>query len=347
MKRLLKWAGFLLIIIVFYAVYVVFSTGFFRTIENTFDGDVIKKINIEGAEDMMFLADDNFVLVSASPRKKSLKVQQKEGALYLVDLNSKDYAIKKLTTDLDIPFAPHGISMFQTDSVFTVMAINHTLKGHFIEVFKLQNTMLTHVRTIDNPALISPNDVVMLDDKRFYFTNDHKYETGVGRFLEDYAGLGLSNVVYFDGEKFAEVDDGIAYANGINFDAKRNLLFVASPRNFLVKVYQSNKDGSLNFIEDIDCGTGVDNIEFDAQGNLWIGSHPNLLAFSFYAGGNSEKAPSEIIKINYRGTNDYTIDQVYMNDGAEMSASTVAIPFENKIITGNVMDKHFLVLRQN
>ena len=195
--------------------------------------------------------------------------------------------------------------------------------------------------------MVSPNDVVMLDENRFYFTNDHKYEEGVGRFLEDYGGLGLSNVVYFDGKNFKEVAKGIGYANGINYDKERKLLFVASPRNFEVKVYTTNEDGSLNFIEDIDCGTGVDNIEFDSEGNLWIGAHPNLLGFSSYAGGSSEIAPSEIIKIAYRGKNDYTIKQVYINDGNEMSASTVAAPYQDVIITGNVMDSHFLVLKPN
>lgn len=346
MNRLKKIVGYTLLVILLYAGYVVVSTGYFRTIENTFDSEVLKEIALEGAEDIMLVPETSFALVSASPRKKPLGEQEKLGGLYLINLNSKDYSTKKLTTDLEIPFAPHGISAYKTDSTYTVMAVNHTLKGHSFEVFRLRDSVLTFERTITNPALVSPNDVVMLDENRFYFTNDHKYEDGVGRLLEDYGGLGLSNVMYFDGEKYTEVAKGIGYANGINYDANRNLLFVASPRNFEVKVYSTNEDGSLNFIEDIECGTGVDNIEFDRAGNLWIGAHPNLLAFSSYAGGNSENAPSEIIKINYRGTNDYTIEQVYMNDGSEMSASTVAVTYQDIILMGNVMDTHFLVLKK-
>ncbi len=345
MKRLKKIVGYTLLAFLVYAGYVVVSTGYFRTIENTFNGKVVKEIPIEGAEDIMLVQDTGFALVSASPRKKSLDEQEKLGGLYLMDLSSKDYSIKKVTADLNIPFAPHGISMYKMDSTHTVMAVNHTLNGHSFEVFKLRDSVLTFERTITNPALVSPNDVVMIDENRFYFTNDHKYEDGIGRLLEDYGGLGLSNVMYFDGETYNEVAKGIGYANGINYDSKRKLLFVAEPRNFKVKVYNANEDGSLNFIEDIDCGTGVDNIEFDVEGNLWIGAHPNLLAFSSYAGGNKETAPSEIIKIVYRGTNDYTIEQVYMNDGSEMSASTVAAPYQDIILTGNVMDEHFLVLR--
>ena len=133
-------------------------------------------------------------------------------------------------------------------------------------------------------------------------------------------------------------------SGSINFDKKRQLLFVASPRKFLIKVYQTNPDGSLHFIEDIDCNTGVDNIEFDTIGNLWVGAHPNLLEFTAYAKGKTKYAPSELIKINYRGTNDYTIDSIYLEDGQEMSGATVAAPFGNLILAGNVKDNKFLIL---
>ncbi len=346
MKRFKRIVGLGLLAILIYAAYVVVSTGYFRTIDNMFDGEVVKEIAIEGAEDITIIPESGFALVSASPRKESLETQQASGGLYSIDINSTSHQVKKLTKDLAIPFAPHGISTFKTNSSYTVMAINHTLKGHSFEVFQLKDTILTFQKTITDPALVSPNDLVMLAENRFYFTNDHKYEDGVGRLLEDYGGLGLSNVVYFDGERFIEVAKGIAYANGINYDQKRKLLFVASPRNFLIKVYRTLEDGTLEYIEDIDCGTGVDNIEFDTEGNLWVGCHPNLLVFSSYAAGKKEIAPSEIIKIEYRGTDDYTIEKVYINDGSEMSASTVAAPYKDLLFTGNVMDTHFLVLKQ-
>jgi len=186
----------------------------------------------------------------------------------------------------------------------------------------------------------------MLDDNRFYFTNDHGYTKGLGKFLEEYTGLAVSNVVYFDGQDYKEVAKKIAYANGINFDKQRNLLYVASPRHSLVKVYAKQEDGSLSFLENIPCGTGVDNIEFDTEGNLWIGSHPNLLAFNAYAKGKKETSPSEIIKITYRKKGDYSIEKIYLEEGVEMSGSSVAAVFGNLIFVGNVMDEAFLILKQ-
>ncbi|MFD2564988.1 strictosidine synthase family protein [Aquimarina rubra] len=347
MKRIIKRiAWVLLVVIVAFIIHTLVSTGYFRTVENKFEGIIAKKIPIPGAEDITISATDNFALISSTKREIYPPVKEEKGGLYLMDLKNENFDLVHLTDSFNQSFAPHGISMIKKDSLYKVMAINHTPQGHSIEVFSLQDKNLIHHKTLKHSLLVSPNDIVLIDEHRFYVTNDHGYPKGFGKVLEEYLGLSISNVLYYDGKNYTEVADGIAYANGINYDPKRNLLFVASPRSFLVKVYSANSDGSLDFIEDIDCDTGVDNIEIDTQGNLWIGAHPNLLHFGSYAKGKKETSPSEIIKVTYRGKNDYDIEQVYTNDGTIMSGSTVAAPFKDLIITGNVMDDHFLILKR-
>ncbi len=335
-----------LVLFIAFVVNILISTGFFRTVENHFDGEIVKKIAISGAEDITISTIDSFALVSSTDRGIFPPLEEEAGGLYLMELKTEKFNLKPLTTNINKSFAPHGISIFKKDSTYKVVAINHTLKSHSIEVFTLNGETLTLEKTLTDDTMVSPNDIVLIDENRFYFTNDHYYTEGIGRFMEDYAGYSASNIIYFDGENYTKVASRIAYANGINFDANRNLLFVASPRKFLVKVYSRNSDGSLDFIEDIPCGTGVDNIEFDTEGNLWIGAHPNLLKFTAYAKGKDEFSPSEIIKIEYKGKGDYIVEKIYVNDGTEMSASTVAAPFGNLIFTGNVMDDKFLILKR-
>ncbi|MDF1694795.1 MAG: hypothetical protein P1U56_03150 [Saprospiraceae bacterium] len=345
--RLVKRIVLLLIVLIlFFVAYVLITTGYFRSIEAQFDGTILKKVELKGAEDIMVSPTDSFALISATDRVIHKADGEDTGDLYLIDLTSKDYAPILLTESFTEAFGPHGISFCKKDSTYQVMAVNHTKNGHSIEVFELKDKEMHHVRTLRHPTMISPNDIVLLDEDRFYFTNDHGYDKGFGKLVEEYGGLALSNVVYFDGENYREVADGIAYANGINYDEKRNLLFVASPRHFLVKVYSRNEDGSLSFIENIPCGTGVDNIEFDLEGNLWIGSHPNLLRFGAYAKGKKATAPSEIIKVSYHKKGDYLVEQIYVEEGDEMSASTVAAPFGNLIFMGNVFDDSFLILER-
>jgi arylesterase / paraoxonase len=347
MKRFKKVILLVLVLIVIFVANIFISTGYFRTIEPKFDGEIVKRIAIPGAEDITVSAIDRFAIISSTDRGVFPQEKEQFGGLYYMDLKTDAFKTKKLTESFNKPFAPHGMSMIKTDSAYKIMAINHTPQGHFIEVFKLNGEQLTFEKTLTDASMISPNDVVMIDENHFYFTNDHGKTEGFGRFLEDYVGFAASNVVYFDGENYREVAKDIAYANGINFDAKRNLLFVASPRKFLIKVFSVKSDGNLEFIEDIDCNTGVDNIEFDTKGNLWVGAHPNLLRFAAYAKGKEDTSPSEIIKIEYRNKNDYTVETIYMEDGSEMSASTVAAPFGNFLITGNVMDDEFLILKKN
>ncbi len=336
----------ILTLIIVFAAHTLVSTGFFRTIENRFEGQIIKKVRLPGAEDITISTIDSFALISSTNRLVYPPVEEEKGGLYSMDLKTEGFKITHLTNSFKKPFAPHGISMIQKDSTYTVMAINHTSNGHSIEVFTLRDTTLVFEKSITDPSLISPNDIVLIDEQRFYVTNDHGYTKGIGKLFEEYGGLSVSNVVYFDGKKFTEAAKGIAYANGINFDSKRNLLYVASPRGFEIKVYHRNADGSLKFIEDIPCGTGVDNVEIDSEGNLWSGAHPNLLRFKAYAQGKKATSPSEVIKVIYRGKNDFSVKKMYVEDGKVMSGSSSAASFGDLILTGNVMDDQFLILKK-
>ena len=113
-----------------------------------------------------------------------------------------------------------------------------------------------------------------------------------------------------------------------------------------MKVYLVQASGDLKFVEDIDCSTGVDNISFGPEGKIWIGAHPSLLDYSSYAQGKREIAPSEIITMDYRSKGDYDVESIYLEDGSSMSGATVAVPYDNLIFLGNVMDDHFLVLQR-
>lgn len=348
MKKFLLGLGAVLLLLLAYVFHIFSSTGFFRKIEPSFAGKLEKKIALPGVEDMQISYQGQFMLLSSDDRASRRDGQTRQGHLYYIDLKDPTFEPVQLTTNLDIPFFPHGISMIQTgEQTYQVCAVNHVNDHHTLEFFDLFGDSLVHTHTLSDESMVSPNDVVLLKENRFYFTNDHGYTKGLGKLGEEYLGWAVSNVIYFDGENYRKVADGIAYANGINLDASRNLLFVASPRDFLVKVYQAQEDGGLNFVENINCGTGVDNIEFAPDGTLWIGCHPNLLAFTAYARGDKPIAPSEVITIDYRGKEDYTVESIYLDNGNQMSAATVAVVYQDLIFVGNVMDDHFLVLKQN
>ena len=181
-------------LLIAFVAHVLVSTGFFRNIENQFEGTIVKEIKLRGAEDITISVQDSFALISATNREIYPPTKEETGGLYYMDLRNDSYEPKLLTANFPKAFAPHGISMIKKDSTYRVMAINHTTKGHSMEVFELKGENLTHQKSLTDMAMIQPNDLVLINENRFYFTNDHGYTKGIGKFLEEYLGLALSNV---------------------------------------------------------------------------------------------------------------------------------------------------------
>lgn len=326
------------------------KTGVFRSIDNTYEGDMTS-YDIPGAEDFTISREDGFMIISSDDRAARRDQESFVSGLYYMDLETEE--ITPLVTSKEMEIYPHGIHMIKTDSAkYRVLAINHISKAglgsadihadHPIEEFILEGKTLRHIKSYRDDAMMSPNDIVAIDQRSFYFTNDHGSTTELGLTLEDYLGLKRSNVVYYDGSDYREVASGIAYANGICADLDRDLLYVASPRHTKVLVYNMLDDGSLEEEEVIACGTSVDNIELDEGGKLWIGCHPSAFATIPYFAGDNEYAPSEVITIDYRGEDDFDVASIYESDGRDMSASTVAVTYKDKVYVGNVMDDHFI-----
>ena len=305
------------------------------------------KIEIAGVEDITVDRDDNFAVFISYPRGAERDGKPFETGIYTLELDKDNFQPKLISQDFNAPFLPHGISLIQLDSNHhKLFVVNHG-EGESIEVFDLYNKdSLVHDKTLEHELIYSANDIVALSENEFYFTNDHYYSSTFGQLMENYLGLSKCETIYFDGKDYRVVNDDLAYANGINYDKKRNLMFIASPRGFLIGVYEKAENGDLKYIESIDCGTGVDNIEFDDEGNIWVGCHPNLLAFNAYNKGQKDKAPSELIKIDYRGKGDYEVTSTYMDDGSAISACTVAATYKDLILVGNVLDDHFLIFKK-
>ncbi|MEP1034098.1 SMP-30/gluconolactonase/LRE family protein [Ekhidna sp.] len=341
MKKFLLTLLVIILLILAFVLYTFTSTGYFREINNTKSYEVIAEIPLKGAEDLTISYSDGFMIISQDDRAGRRDGSPSQGALYFLDLDSAKFQPKIISGDYGFPFYPHGISMLKLDSAYyQLLVVNHA-KQHSIVKFELFGDSLVYIATYRDPSMISPNDVVARDEESFYFTNDHGYTSKLGRLAEDYLGIGASNVIYYDG-KYREVANGINYANGINISENRSEVLVASPRRFMLQYYSIQEDGSLEHNRDLNVNSGIDNIELDENGNLWMGSHPSLLAFAAYAAGKKDIAPSEIIKV----TDGVVVESLYENDGTAMSASSVVAPYGDLLFVGTVMDNVLVVLKK-
>ncbi|MFK7952698.1 MAG: SMP-30/gluconolactonase/LRE family protein [Ekhidna sp.] len=340
-KVLIVFLGVVIVIGVVVA-NILITTGFFREINNSTNYEVIAEIPMKGAEDFTVDYEAGFMIISQDDRAARLYSGGRSGNIYYLDLKTDKFEPIDLTPKLNIPLFPHGISLLKLDSAhYQLLVINHA-KKHTIEKFELFGDSLVHIQTYEDEAMISPNDVVAIDKDKFYFSNDHGSTSKTGVFFENYLGLRMSNVMFFDGDRYEKVVDGIAYANGVNISPDGSQLLLASPRDFELSYYDIETDYSLTMNRKLEIGTGVDNIEFDPDGNVWIGCHPNLLEFAAYAKGDKPISPSEIIQIT-RGDE---IRSVFVDDGSRVSASTVAAPYNDLLFVGTVMDDNLVVLRK-
>jgi len=328
----------------------VVDSGEFKKIEPHFNGECQEITGLEGPEDIIILSD-SIAIISSDPRRKTLSestslysYESKEehshqGNIFLYNINNKK--LTNMTTSLNFEFHPHGISSYLDINGRTyVSAINHTTKGHSIEFFVIENNKLVFIKKIMDPALISPNDLVMVDENRFYVTNDHGSKTLTGKLMEDYLQLSRSNVLFYNGSSFIEVLGNMQYANGINISKDKNLIYVSETVGQEVSVYRRDLVTSkLTFENSIDINSGLDNIEIDNNGNLWIGSHPKLFDFVKHAKDANHLSPSQVVMIS---SDDYSFIEIYLSNGDDLSGSSVATKINNNLLIGAVFEEHFL-----
>jgi arylesterase/paraoxonase len=346
-KRILIGLAILAGLIAGWGIYLYWVAGQFKFIEPHFSGTCKVVGGVIGPEDITIHPRTGIAYVSACDRRAVQGGRPGSGAIYAYDLNAVNAEPVNLTPDADPDFRPHGIGLFAGDEGRDVLfVINHQGGEHRIEVFDLQDGDLTQRKVLTSSMLVSPNDVVGVGPEAFYVTNDHRYPSGWRRTLEDYLRLRRSNVLFYDGSGFVEAASGIGYANGINVSPDGRLLYVCSITEGALHVYDRDpRSGSLEHREEIVLHTGADNIEVDAEGGLWIGAHPQLLTAARHFKDPRALSPSQVLHLTPRAGGGYEVQEVYLDTGEQISASTVAAVRGNRLLIGAVFEPKFLDCR--
>lgn len=277
-----------------------------------------------------------------------------EGAIYGLDLQSDDLKLINLTRDLttEINFKPHGISLYSDNDEKRLFVVNHRGKHYnTIEIFAIEPDRLRHVRSIldKEGMLTNPNDIVSLGPDQFYVTNISRFESPLMGLLERLLRLTTGSVVYYNGDEFTKIASDIAMANGIAVNHAHKRLYVAASQSKSLLVYAwdpNDPSRHVNRAEEIKLGTVPDNLEWDQAENLWLGTHPSLTALTLYLLRLAKKAPSQVLRLRLTGVAEPVVEEVYRNDGTELSASSVAALYHTtagqQLLIGS-LDDHFLI----
>ena len=345
----MKWKFIIPVIILLsltggYALKTYRDAGEFKTITPHFDGTKALITGVTGAEDITIDFRNQIAYISSDDRFATLHGHKTSGGIFTLDLKGTQTGVAHIALTLPGEIHPHGISFYRSqDSLSYLYVVDHTGGKH--SILKLKGFQFEK-QFRDSVFIISPNDVLAVDENRFYFTNDHGSLSATGKKLEEFLQLKKSNVVYYDGEKYSIAAEGIAYANGINMSTDGKEVYVASTIGGSVLVYARDvSSGKLSFKEEIRLQSGADNIEIDEQGNLWVACHPKLLTFVKHANDTSKLSPSQVFKITHDSSGKFTAQEIFLSEGDDLSGSSVAAVTGNLLLIGSVLDEGILQCR--
>jgi arylesterase / paraoxonase len=226
----------------------------------------------------------------------------------------------------------------------TLFIINHSAApggpANDVEIADIRDGRLQRRNTLTDPLLVMPNDILAVGPDRFYVTNTHANPPGFRQTLETYLQLRGANVLSYGPEGFRVAVRDLVFPNGINISPDGRTVYLAAVTWQSVLVYERDpSSGALTLREEIPVGSGPDNIEVDAEGNLWIGSHPKLLAMAGHAADPAKPAPAQVLRIA-AGAN--VAEEIYLSAGEPLGAASVGARYGNRLLIGQIFGRGFL-----
>ncbi|KAF8067647.1 hypothetical protein FPV67DRAFT_1764443 [Lyophyllum atratum] len=210
---------------------------------------------------------------------------------------------------------------------------DHVGADSCVEVFKttVGSDTLTHVQTVEDPAIICPNDIVGYPDgKSFYFTNDHGEKVGLIRVL-DILGRAATSVGYCDLKDGCKL--AITKMHGVNgiARAQNDTFYVTDTLGGAINILERQTDNSLVVTDVIPSDRFLDNAAVDSDGALWIAGFPKFWPLFKHVQDPSIPAPSCAMRLSintgaasFYGAK-YKLENVFEDDGNIASGATSAV----------------------
>ena len=310
--------------------------------------EVCEEINIsEGsAEDIQIDRQNRLALLSVMDRRSTIEGIKVQGTVLGIQLDSGNQKPITILSNKPEDFRPHGLSLYTSDQgLQSLFVINHsTLNGERVELFE-RNTdepLFSYVKSFESEEFIKLNDLVAVDSRKFYVVNDTGALNSIERALEMMFSVGMSALVYFDGNNFISPVKDLRSSAGINVSLEKNELYIGETLGKSIRIYDLNNDLSLGILKDIiDLDGGVDNIDIDEKNKIWVANHINSISLIKHFINKEEYAPTQIQRIS-RDDSQNKIDTFFENDGSLISAGSVGVYDKNSLIIGSITEKKVL-----
>jgi arylesterase/paraoxonase len=333
-------AGLILVAAVARGAFVVpAAAGWIHSTPEPTDNSACTAIEIApGTEDVTFDPVSGLVFVSADDRRAA--GMSPGNGIWVFEPDAPE-SLRLVSADAPADFRPHGISLYRDEDVARLFVVSHPASGSQVLIFNIgEDGTLAHVRTVTDPAIFSPNDVAATGPDSFYVTNSSRLGDNPGGVLEALLGLPIVNVVHFDGETAKQVAGGLVYGNGIAMSEDGSRVYAA---NFIAqRIDVFERDPVTNALHKIDtfrAPFGLDNIELDEAGDLWVAGNTEVFSFLAHQSDPEDRAPSFAVRFDHSTGN---WEPVFYSGGELIDSASAITPLPDRFLIGAVFDSHVL-----
>ncbi len=302
-----------------------------------------------GVEDIALDTELGVAFISSlKDRRHAQRGVAGNGSIIAYSMGTPRFASVDLTPKnkyFDEQFHPQGFSFYRgEDGRKYLFVINRRTDTQTVELFEFNNMSLEHLDTFSDPELMTnPNNIVAVGPQQFYVSNYRVSTSTLGQQLEQILALPVSYVLYFDGTTFRKAAEGIRYANGVEASKDKKKIYISSTTGQSLEVYsRDEKTGDLKHESSVSLDTNPDNLYVDDDDNIWVGAIPKGLEFLKYRYERVDTCPSQVLRVAPDDLGSYEIEEVYLDTGEELSASTSAVPYKNRLLIGGVYEDYFL-----
>jgi arylesterase/paraoxonase len=345
----LKWAA-ALVVLALAATGIEFLRfgGAFRSIEPVFTGSC-RQIALGGSsEDIQVDRKRGLAYLSLLDRDSVSRGEQVSGTVMLLDLNVADLAPRAAMAYDPEAFRPHGLSLLERGSQpARLFVISHRPDGsHTVEIAEEGSAGgFFPKETIRDPAFVHPNAIAAAGARQFYLTNDAGTEE---IWKQRFAALfrdGGSALIFYDGASSRVVAADLEFPAGLALSPDSSRLYVAETLGRSLRIYRRDAaSGALTFEETIDLGASPANLNVDDDGVVWIAAFPKLLSLAAHRREPDKRSPTQVLRFDPK---DKRVTQVFVDDGAMISAGSSAAPWGDEFLVAALFDKKVLLCKPN
>lgn len=292
-----------------------------------------------GPEDMVIdsMSTPPRLLVSCASRRPEYPVY---GEIEAVDpVNGSRKILKRIGEPAGLVFRPHGISMAAAGELQYLYVISHNdaAGSHPIIKYQVDKDALVFVEILESRLLVSPNALQAYPDGSIVVCNDAAVRNDMKEKIF-YQKKG--NILLYDGRgNWSIVASKIGMPAGLAGLGSR--IFVSAALEN--KLYEFKlDDGQLTGKRVLSEIKGPDNIRFH-NGRLLVTSHYKPFKFIGHTRKKSNISPSLVLSVD--PATGKTV-QLFQDNGRKISAASVAVIMDGKLIIGQIFEP-FIVLTGN